>query len=128
MVLASMKRGHFWFGIILIYSLLQVVGCGPVAEKNHEEVLFELLDSSRTGISFQNRLYNQKEFNIFNYRNFYNGGGVAIGDINNDVSSLYVEITDENRSYYKCTICGRKLSRKQRLETHLSCVNGKGEK
>ena len=51
-----------------------------------------------------------------------------LGDINNDVSSLYVEIIDKNRSYYKCTICGRKLSRKQRLETHLSCVNGKGEK
>ena len=34
-------------------------------------------------------------------------------DINNDVSSLYVEIIDKNRSYYKCTICGRKLSRKQ---------------
>ena len=36
-----------------------------------------------------------------------------LGDINNDVSSLYVEIIDKNRSYYKCTICGRKLSRKQ---------------
>ena len=51
-----------------------------------------------------------------------------LGDINNDVSSLYVETIDKNRSYYKCTICVRKLSRKQRLETHLSCVHGKGEK
>ena len=34
-------------------------------------------------------------------------------DKNNDVGSLYVEIIDKNRSYYKCTICGRKLSRKQ---------------
>ena len=39
-------------------------------------------------------------------------------DINNDVGSLHVEIIDKNRSYYKCTICGRKLSRKQRLKTH----------
>ena len=39
-------------------------------------------------------------------------------DINNAVGSLYVEIIDKNRSYYKCTICGRKLSRKQRLKTH----------
>ena len=38
------------------------------------------------------------------------------------MSSLYVEIIDKNRSYYKCTICGRKLSKKQRLKTHLSCV------
>ena len=44
-------------------------------------------------------------------------------DINNDVSSLDVEIIEKNRSYYKCTICGRKLSKKQ-LKTHLSCVHG----
>ena len=46
------------------------------------------------------------------------------GDINNDMNSLYVEIIKENRSYYKCTICGRKLSKKQILKTHLSCVHG----
>ena len=39
-------------------------------------------------------------------------------DKNNDAGSLYVEIIDKNRSYYKCTICDRKLSRKQRLKTH----------
>ena len=38
----------------------------------------------RTGIDFLNKVKNQKNFNIFKYRNFYNGGGVAIGDINND--------------------------------------------
>ena len=46
-------------------------------------------------------------------------------DINNDVNSLYVEIIHKNRTYYKSTICGQKLWRKQRLETHLSCVHGK---
>ena len=39
-------------------------------------------------------------------------------DINNDVGSFYVEIIDKNWSYHKCTICDRKLSRKQRLKTH----------
>ena len=39
-------------------------------------------------------------------------------DKNNDAGSLYLEIIDKNRSYYKCTICDRKLSRKQRLKTH----------
>jgi hypothetical protein len=37
-----------------------------------------------TGIEFKNNIHNTKDFNIFSYRNFYNGGGVAIGDINND--------------------------------------------
>ncbi|WP_229254690.1 VCBS repeat-containing protein [Dyadobacter linearis] len=42
------------------------------------------MSSSETGIAFENTITNSEEFNIFNYRNFYNGGGVAIGDINND--------------------------------------------
>ena len=39
---------------------------------------------NNTGINFINKVENSKDFNIFTYRNFYNGGGVAIGDINND--------------------------------------------
>lgn len=39
---------------------------------------------STTGINFENRVSNTRDFNIFSYRNFYNGGGVATGDINND--------------------------------------------
>lgn len=53
-----------------------------VVEK--KETLFTLLPPQETGISFVNTVENQRNFNIFKYRNFYNGGGVAIGDINND--------------------------------------------
>jgi len=44
--------------------------------------LFKL--EEHTGITFNNEVNNRPDFNIFTYRNFYNGGGVAIGDINND--------------------------------------------
>ena len=50
-------------------------------EKN-KPALFEL--TKNTGIEFTNSVINNKDFNIFSYRNFYNGGGAAIGDINND--------------------------------------------
>ncbi len=46
--------------------------------------LFELMDGKDLGVSFINTVKNTPDFNIFSYRNFYNGGGVAIGDINND--------------------------------------------
>ena len=46
--------------------------------------LFSELDSSETSIDFVNEISNSKDFNIFSYRNYYNGGGVGIGDINND--------------------------------------------
>ncbi len=47
-----------------------------------EKTLFSLVTDS--GIDFSNTLIESKQANVFNYRNFYNGGGVAIGDINND--------------------------------------------
>ena len=45
---------------------------------------FELLDAKRTGITFANALPEDTSFNILNYLYYYNGGGVAVGDINND--------------------------------------------
>ena len=44
--------------------------------------MFELV--SNTGVDFQNNVEDGKLENSFLFRNFYNGGGVAIGDINND--------------------------------------------
>lgn len=46
--------------------------------------LFELKEGPDTGVDFINRVEDQLGFNILTYRNFYNGGGVAIGDVNND--------------------------------------------
>ncbi|MDF1503680.1 VCBS repeat-containing protein, partial [Roseisolibacter sp. H3M3-2] len=46
--------------------------------------LFTRLPSSYTGVRFVNRLADTPEFNVFTYRNFYNGGGVGIGDLTGD--------------------------------------------
>lgn len=45
---------------------------------------FTKLQAQDSGIDFINSITDQEDFNILNYRNFYNGGGVAIGDVNND--------------------------------------------
>ena len=50
--------------------------------KEKEELLFQSMEN--TGIVFNNKVQDNDSINILNYRNFYNGGGVAIGDINND--------------------------------------------
>ncbi len=50
--------------------------------EHKEKALFELMDN--TGIHFENNVKDGKLDNSFLFRNFYNGGGVAIGDINND--------------------------------------------
>lgn len=49
-----------------------------------EPTLFQLMDQSSTGVDFQNTLDYTEELNPYTYRNFYNGGGVALGDVNND--------------------------------------------
>lgn len=66
--------------IVLFFLILIFVSCS----KGNSETLFTKLDASATGIDFQNVVKNGENMNIFKYRNFYNGGGVAIGDINND--------------------------------------------
>ncbi|MEM6806683.1 MAG: VCBS repeat-containing protein, partial [Bacteroidota bacterium] len=42
------------------------------------------MPSDSTGIDFSNDVAYTPEFNMYTYRNFYNGGGVGMGDINND--------------------------------------------
>lgn len=65
-----------------LLCLLGMTGCQEDARQSGP--LFTAVDPSSAGIDFQNTLTATNEFNIFTYRNFYNGGGVGIGDINND--------------------------------------------
>jgi enediyne biosynthesis protein E4 len=46
--------------------------------------LFELLPPDSTGVSFVNDLPESPDINILNYLNYYNGGGVAAGDVDGD--------------------------------------------
>ena len=49
-----------------------------------EDTLFSLLQTERTNIDFNNSIVENKVANIISYQYFYNGGGVAVGDLNND--------------------------------------------
>lgn len=65
--------------------LLGLISChSPAKKKEGAGTLFSLMDNKNTGIGFANHLEDKPEANIFLYRNYYNGGGVAIGDVNND--------------------------------------------
>ncbi|MCC7052165.1 MAG: VCBS repeat-containing protein [Gemmatimonadaceae bacterium] len=46
--------------------------------------LFTTMPAGFTGIRFENRIVETNAMNVFVYRNFYNGGGVGIGDLNGD--------------------------------------------
>ena len=74
--------------LIMLGWLIFIFSCNPeekaAAPTNDKKPLFTSLTPEQTGISFVNEIEDKQEFNVFRYRNFYNGGGVAIGDINND--------------------------------------------
>ena len=68
--------------IIGFCALILMFSCGKEEAKTPS--LFEQISPEESGITFSNDLSFDKKFNIFTYRNYYNGGGVALGDINND--------------------------------------------
>lgn len=49
-----------------------------------DSTLFTLMPADYTGVRFTNRVVDSQERNVFTYRNFYNGGGVALGDLTGD--------------------------------------------
>jgi enediyne biosynthesis protein E4 len=63
---------------LFLFATLFLFAC----TKSKDGQLFEKVENS--GIQFTNTVTDEKDNNIFKYRNFYNGGGVGIGDINND--------------------------------------------
>jgi hypothetical protein len=64
---------------IVFFLLLSFFGCN-----NKDEVVFKAVSKEISNISFSNQITETDDLSILDYLYFYNGGGVAIGDINND--------------------------------------------
>ncbi|MEJ2319305.1 MAG: VCBS repeat-containing protein [Gemmatimonadales bacterium] len=95
------------FGLRLAVVALSLGGIPSCADRSPGDPpaagdeLFSQLPSSYTGVRFENRLVDEPDFNVFTYRNFYNGGGVALGDLTGDglPELLLTSNLEENRLY-----------------------------
>jgi hypothetical protein len=73
-----------------LFSLLFIFSCNKSPELTESSTqppadpIFELLDSERTGINFSNKIEENLNLNVLMYEYLYNGGGVAVGDLNQD--------------------------------------------
>ncbi|MBC3784893.1 VCBS repeat-containing protein [Spirosoma utsteinense] len=93
--------------LFLLVGLAFLIGCSG-DNMPAEKPLFHKLDSAQTGIGFRNHLQNTDSLSILDYLYFYNGGGVAAGDLNNDgLTDLYfVSNQGPNKLYLNGTIPG----------------------
>ena len=89
-------------GFLRIVSILVIaVACTACTSPDPSPSLFTSLSPTETGIDFSNELSPSTDLNILNYIYYYNGGGVAVGDVNGDgLVDLYFTANEKaNRLY-----------------------------
>lgn len=74
---------------LTLFSILIFFSCSndPKMEDKKEPqapTLFKLINSEESGINFQNTINESLNLNVLMYEYLYNGGGVAVGDLNGD--------------------------------------------
>jgi len=72
-----MRKGIIFISILLTY------GCATDSV-TESQVMMNTLSGAETGITFSNDLTHREDLNIMEYLYYYNGGGVAVGDLDND--------------------------------------------
>jgi hypothetical protein len=75
---------HGGKAVTLLAIGVLLLGLSACQHKEASTSLFTTLAPEDSGVDFSNDLVYTEDYNPYTYRNFYNGGGVALGDINND--------------------------------------------
>ncbi|WP_238987305.1 VCBS repeat-containing protein [Confluentibacter flavum] len=104
MTLEKLTSMFFLKLCIGLFFLSTLQNCSKKEESNTsvtDEKIFSKLDVSKTGITFNNTLTESDTLNYFTYGYLYMGGGVAVGDINNDglVDIYFTGNQVENKLY-----------------------------
>ncbi|MCH9659578.1 MAG: VCBS repeat-containing protein [Bacteroidetes bacterium] len=86
----KLHRKHTYYFLSLLWVSIPILCFSCTSEEHKTNPLFIDKPASETGVTFSNNLQSTPEFNILNYIYYYNGGGIAAGDFNNDgLQDLY---------------------------------------
>ena len=122
---------HTFFSILLISLFL--FSCNSKQEKKNDaeekapKTMLSLLLSDKTGIDFKNELTATADNNILSYEYYYNGSGVAVGDINNDglTDIFFTGSNVDNKLYLnKGDLSFEDISKKAGIEKHQALATG----
>ena len=92
--------------LLIVFLILSTVftACSKKEAASKVEraaIYFEALPADSTGIHFSNTLIHQDDLNIIEFLYYYNGGGVALGDINNDgLDDIYLTANQGSDKLY----------------------------
>ena len=115
-----------------IFLSALVVACSQRQPKK----LFQKLSTAETGIEFINTITETKEHNVFTYQYYYNGNGVAVGDVNADgltdvfitgnqtLSKLFI---NEGRFHFKDATAAASVGGKNGWRTGANMVDINGD-
>ncbi|WP_298237044.1 VCBS repeat-containing protein [uncultured Algibacter sp.] len=88
--------------ITILISVAFIFGCKPKdTNSNIETTLFSIVSETESNINFTNTIQQDYNLNFINYPYIYNGGGVAIGDFNNDgLQDIYLTANQNSNKLY----------------------------
>lgn len=110
-ILKSMvpRRTHYLL-FLLVFAFLMACQPDPATEASSQgteaipapaDALFQLVSAEESGINFANRISENHQLNIITNSYMYNGGGVAVLDVNNDgLFDLYFVSSQEDNKLY----------------------------
>jgi enediyne biosynthesis protein E4 len=88
----SSKRLLYWLCAVIVF---------PACKTKTADTLFTSLQPDQTGIHFENNIADTDSLNILDYLYYYNGGGVAIADFNNDgLPDIYFTSNQRSNKLY----------------------------
>jgi len=97
----NLKKQFSFVLYLLIVLLLSTCKKETIKKATKQDSLFTLLDNQQTNIHFKNKVTETVYFNFLTYPYVYNGGGVGVGDINNDgLEDVYFTSNQQSNKLY----------------------------